>query len=133
MKGRIRIRIKVMRICNAAQRHTFMQRKRERLVVISKRLRHERGERTSKNYLLRFRFLFRLLKSFGSGSDFRQVTVPVPYVDVKKQFSKKNWKILAFLHSKFLPYMHRNLAWKQGWDRSNVHILYYTYRPLDTE
>ncbi len=44
----------------------------------------------NRNYFLRFRF--RLLKSYGSGSgsgsDFCQVTVPVPYVDLKSSFPK---------------------------------------------
>ncbi len=56
------------------------------------------------NYFLRFRFRFwfLLLKSYGSVSDFWQVTVPVPvlvpYLDHKKHsFKKKNLeKILSF-------------------------------------
>ncbi len=67
----------------------------------------------NRNYFLRFRF--RLLKSYGSGSDFwksygsgsgsyfRKVTVPVPapYLDHKKQIcQKKIWNFFAFLHSK---------------------------------
>jgi hypothetical protein len=48
-------------------------------------------------------FRFRLLKSYGSGSDFKQVTVPAPYFYHKKQFSQKLLeKNLAFLHSKLL-------------------------------
>ncbi len=49
----------------------------------------------NRNYFLRFRFRFWLLKSYGSGSYFWQVTVPVPipipapYLDHKKQFKKK--------------------------------------------
>jgi hypothetical protein len=53
--------------------------------------------------VLWFRFRFQFVKSYGSGSDFRQVTVPVPvpYFDPKKQFFKKKLgKNLAFLHSK---------------------------------
>jgi hypothetical protein len=47
------------------------------------------------NYFLRYRF--RLLKKSGSGSNFCQVTVPVPYLDRKKQFSNKCLeKILPF-------------------------------------
>jgi hypothetical protein len=61
----------------------------------------------NRNYLLRFRFRFWLLKSYGSGSDpnfwkvmvpvpvptFEKVTVPVPvpapYLDHKKQIFQK--------------------------------------------
>jgi hypothetical protein len=45
------------------------------------------------------------MKSYGSGSDFRQVTVPVPapapYLTEKSYNLQKNFgKNLAFLHSK---------------------------------
>ncbi len=62
----------------------------------------------NRNYLLRFRFRFWLLKSYGSGSNVRKVMVPVPvptfekvtvpvpvpgpYLDHKKQINKKIWK-----------------------------------------
>jgi hypothetical protein len=45
----------------------------------------------NRNYFLRF--WFRLLKSYGSDSDFCQVTVPVLYRDHKKHcFQKIIWK-----------------------------------------
>jgi hypothetical protein len=45
----------------------------------------------NRNYFLWFRF--RLLKSYGSGSNFCQDTVPVPYQDHKKHsFQKHLWK-----------------------------------------
>ncbi len=58
----------------------------------------------NRNYLLRFRFRFWLLKSFGSGFNFWKVMVPVPvptfekvpvsvptpYLDHKKQICQKN-------------------------------------------
>jgi hypothetical protein len=50
-----------------------------------------------------FRFRFQLLKSYGSGSYFSKVTVPVPapYLDHKKQKKKKSlFFIFAFLLSK---------------------------------
>jgi hypothetical protein len=66
----------------------------------------------NRNYFLRFRFWFRLLKSFvsgsgsgfwksyGSGSYFSKVTVPVPAPNLyqKKQIFLK--KFVSFLHSK---------------------------------
>ncbi len=69
----------------------------------------------NRNYFLRFRFRFLLLKSYGSdfwkshgsgsGSYFWKVTVPVPvpspYLDHKKQiFQEKCWTFFAFLPSK---------------------------------
>jgi len=75
----------------------------------------------NRNYFLRFRFRFRLLKSYGSGSDFwksygsssgsgsgsgsyfRKVPVPVPapYKDNKKQiFQQKFWNFFSFVHRK---------------------------------
>ncbi len=71
----------------------------------------------NRNYLLRFRFRFWLLKSYGSGSGsnfwkvmvpvpvptFEKVTVPVPapYLDRKKQIKKKNFgNFFDFLLSK---------------------------------
>ncbi len=68
----------------------------------------------NRNYFLRFRFRFRLLKSYGSGSDFWKsygsgsgsyfwkvtvpVPVPAPYLYHKKQIFLK--KFVSFLHSK---------------------------------
>jgi hypothetical protein len=56
---------------------------------------------------------------YGSSSDFRQVTVPVPvpYLDHKKQFSNTNvGKNLVFLHSK--------LFYKEKIDSSKFHQIY---------
>ncbi len=66
----------------------------------------------NRNYFLRFGFRFRLLKSYGSGSDFRKsygsgsyfrkvtvpVPVPAPYLDHKKQIFQKTFveNILPF-------------------------------------
>ncbi len=67
----------------------------------------------NRNYLLRFRFRFWLLKIYGSGSGsnfwkvmvpvstFEKVTVPVPapYLDRKKQIFQKNlWKFFLTLY-----------------------------------
>ncbi len=66
----------------------------------------------NRNYFLRFRFRSRLLKSYGSGSDFWKsygscsyfwkvtvpVPVPAPYLYHKKQIFLK--KFVSFLHSK---------------------------------
>jgi hypothetical protein len=57
----------------------------------------------NRNYFLRFWFRLLTIYSSGSGSIFWQVTVtvPVPYVDHKKQFKTKIWpKNLVFVHSK---------------------------------
>jgi hypothetical protein len=58
----------------------------------------------NRNYFLRFWFRFRLLTSYGSGSNFCQVTVPVPApcLDHKKHSFQTNFgKNLACLHTKF--------------------------------
>ncbi len=68
----------------------------------------------NRNYFLQFQFRFRLLKSYGSGSDFWKsyssgsgsyfwkvtvpVPVPTPYLFHKKQIFLK--KFVSFLHSK---------------------------------
>jgi hypothetical protein len=46
----------------------------------------------SRNYYLRLRYRFRILTSYGSGSgsDFRQASVPAPYLDHKKHIFQKN-------------------------------------------
>ncbi len=65
----------------------------------------------NRNYLLRFRFRFWLLKSYGSSSNIWKVLVPVPvpvptfekvpYLDHKKQILKKKfWIFFDFLLSK---------------------------------
>ncbi len=48
----------------------------------------------NRNYFLRFRYRFRLLKSYGSSSDFWQVKVPVPapYLDHNKHIFQKSLK-----------------------------------------
>jgi len=78
----------------------------------------------NRNYFLRFRFRFRLLKSYGSGSDFWKsygsgsyfwkVTVPVPvpasYLYHKKLIFLK--KFVSFLHSK-LFYKEKDYKYQQ--------------------
>ncbi len=53
----------------------------------------------NRNYFLRFRFWFRfrLLTSYGSGSDFGQVPVPVPHLDHIKVY--QDFKVFRLIFS----------------------------------